>query len=144
MSIKAALKKPVEAAMSLDEARRLVKRVETLFAKGDVKTIMEGYTDDVVTRFADFPEMKGKADLETFLKARFARQKNYRLRKDLRTLMGNIIGNYWEGEWEDSRTGRKMTGRGTEFWTIRDGKVARWEATFNVWEVGGKPISPIV
>ena len=144
MSTKAALKKPVEAAMSLDEARRLVKSVETLFAKGDLKTIMEGYTDDVVTRFADFPEMKGKADLETFLKARFARQKNYRLRKDLRTLMGNIIGNYWEGEWEDSRTGRKMTGRGTEFWTIRDGKVARWEATFNVWEAGGKPVSPIV
>lgn len=145
MSTKAAFKRPAEAAgMGLEEARQLVKRVETLFAKKDLKQIMAGYTEDVVTRFADFPEMKGKAELEKFLAARFARQKNYRLRKDLRAMMGNIIGNYWEGEWDDAKTGKKMMGRGTEFWTMRDGKVAVWEATFNVWEVGGKPVSPIV
>ena len=33
---------------------------------------------------------------------------------------------------------------GTEFWTMRDGKVALWEATFNVWEAGGEPVSPLV
>jgi nuclear transport factor 2 (NTF2) superfamily protein len=145
MSTKTALKTPVEAAViDLEEARRLVKHVETLFAKADVKAIMEGYTDDVIVRFADFPELKGKPALEKFLTARFARQKNYRLRKNLRTIMGNIIGNYWEGEWEDAKTGKNMMGRGTEFWTLRDGKVAVWEATFNVWEAGGTPISPII
>jgi nuclear transport factor 2 (NTF2) superfamily protein len=145
MSTKTALKTPVESTvMGLEEARRLVKRVESLFAQADIKGIMAGYTDDVVVRFADFPEIKGKPEVERFLTARFARQKNYRLRKDLRTLMGSIIGNYWEGEWEDAKTGKKMMGRGTEFWTMRDGKVALWEATFNVWEAGGKPVSPIV
>lgn len=145
MSTKTALKTPVEAAvMGLEEAHRLVKRVESLFTKGDIKAIMEGFTDDVVVRFADFPEIKGKPAVEKFLTARFARQKNYRLRKDLRTMMGDIIGNYWEGEWEDAKTGKKMMGRGTEFWTIRDSKVAVWEATFNVWEAGGTPVSPIV
>jgi nuclear transport factor 2 (NTF2) superfamily protein len=145
MSIKTALKVPVETpAMGLEEARRLVKRVESLFAQADIEGIMAGYTDDVVVRFADFPEIKGKPAVKEFLSARFARQKNYRLRKDLRTLMDDIIGNYWEGEWEDARTGKKMKGRGTEFWTMRDGKVALWEATFNVWEAGGTPVSPIV
>ena len=145
MSVDTVLKAPIEtSAMSLEEARRLVKRVEKLFAEADIKGIMAGYTDDVVVRFADFPEMRGKPAVEKFLTARLGRQKNYRLRKDLRTLMGNIIGNYWEGEWDDAKTGKKMTGRGTEFWTMCDGKVTLWEATFNVWEAGGEPVSPLV
>ena len=60
------------------------------------------------------------------------------------TLMGDVVGNYWEGEWQDAQTGKEMTGRGTEFWTVRDGKVAVWEATFNVWEKGGGAQIPIM
>jgi hypothetical protein len=37
-----------------------------------------------------------------------------------------------------------MVGRGTEFWKVREGKVALWEATFNVWEKGGKSQTPIL
>jgi hypothetical protein len=29
-----------------------------------------------------------------------------------------------------------MQGRGVEVWTMRDGKIAVWEAAFNVNEVG--------
>ena len=29
------------------------------------------------------------------------------------------------------------------FWTVRDGKIAVWEATFNVWQDGGGPLLPI-
>jgi nuclear transport factor 2 (NTF2) superfamily protein len=125
-------------------ALKLVQRVEDIFARGDVDAIMAGYTDDIVIRFADIPEIRGKAAAEKFLRARFARQRNYRLRKVLRMLEGNMLGNYWDGEWEDAQTGKTMCGRGTEFWTIRDGKVALWEATFNVWEKGGKPQTPVM
>ena len=45
-----------------------------------------------------------------------------------------MIGNDWDGEWKDVSTGKLMVGRGTEFWTMRDGKVSIWEAAFNVWE----------
>ncbi len=126
------------------EAARMVKEVEDAFATADIKRILDGYTSDIIIRFADFPEISGKEAAGRFLRARFARQKNYRLKKTLRAVMDNIIGNYWEGEREDSSTGMKMRGRGTEFWTIREGKVAVWEATFNVWEAGGKPVTPIV
>ena len=47
---------------------------------------------------------------------------------------GDMIGNYWVGDWEDAFTGQRMSGRGTEFWTVRNGKVALWEAAFSVWE----------
>jgi uncharacterized cupin superfamily protein len=56
-------------------------------------------------------------------------------------LQGNMVGNFWAGTWEDAQTGCRMTGRGTEFWTVVDGKVKLWEATFNVWyaDAGPKP-----
>ena len=57
-------------------------------------------------------------------------------------LEGNMIGNYWDREWEDASTGKLMVGRGTEFWTIRDGKVSIWEAAFNVWERDAPPRPP--
>lgn len=131
-------------AITREFALKLVKQAEDTFARGDVATILGGYTDDVVIRFADIPEIRGKAAAEKFLRARFARQQNYRLRKVLRVLEGNMMGNFWDGEWEDAQTGRTMCGRGTEFWTIRDGKIALWEATFNVWEKGGKAQTPIM
>jgi nuclear transport factor 2 (NTF2) superfamily protein len=130
-------------AVSREQALQLVKAAERCFASGDVASIVAGYTDDVVIRFADVPEIRGKAQAEKFLRARFARQKNYRLTKVLRMLEGNMLGNYWDGEWQDAHTGKQMVGRGTEFWTVRDGKIAVWEATFNVWEKGGKPLTPI-
>ena len=126
-----------------EQALAMVKAAERDFAAANVEGIVAGYTDDVVIRFADVPEIRGKAQAERFLRARFARQKNYRLTKVLRMLQGNMLGNYWDGEWEDARTGKQMVGRGTEFWTVRDGKIAVWEATFNVWEKGGKPLTPI-
>jgi nuclear transport factor 2 (NTF2) superfamily protein len=131
-------------AVSRELALKLVQAAEDAFGRGDVEAILRGYTDDVVIRFADIPEIRGKAAAERFLRARFARQRNYRLRKRLRMLEGNMLGNFWDGEWEDAQTGKKMSGRGTEFWTIRDGKIAVWEATFNVWEEGGKPQTPIM
>lgn len=131
-------------AVSRDLALKLVQGAEDAFGRGDIEAILRGYTDDVVIRFADIPEICGKSAAERFLRARFARQRNYRLRKTLRMLEGNMLGNFWEGEWEDAQTGKAMSGRGTEFWTIRDGKIAIWEATFNVWERGGKPQTPIM
>jgi nuclear transport factor 2 (NTF2) superfamily protein len=127
-----------------ENAAQFVKEVETLFGSGDVDRMLQGFTDDVVVRFADRPEMHGIAEVGAFLRARFARQKNYRLTKSLRMVAGAMIGNVWDGEWEDAQTGKTMHGRGTEFWTMRGRKIAVWEATFNVWEVGAPPPSPFM
>ena len=130
--------------ISLEEATQIVKAVEDAFGAADIERIMVGFTPDAIAQFADFPEMKGSAAIEKFIRARFARQKNYRLRKSLRMVQGNMLGNYWEGEWEDIVSGKQMKGRGTEFWTMEGGKIALWEATFNAWEVGGGPLTPII
>lgn len=119
---------------TVEEARALVKRVESLFMPWNVAELMNGFTDDVVVRFGDLPEMRGKAELERFFRARSVRQKGYALRKTFRALMNDTIANYWEGTWEDAASGAAMWGRGVEIWVMRDGKIAVWEASFNVRE----------
>jgi nuclear transport factor 2 (NTF2) superfamily protein len=121
---------------TIEEARAFVAHVESLFMPWDIPGLLAGFTDDCIVRFGDLPEFRGKAALEKLFRSRSERQKDYRLRKEFRALMGDRIANYWEGEWEDRLTGAKMTGRGVEIWVMRDGKIAVWEAAFNTNEAG--------
>lgn len=121
---------------TLEEAAAFVKHVESLFMPWNVEGIVAGFTEDCVVRFGDLPEFRGRAELERFFRARAARQKGYRLRKELKALMGDTIANTWTGEWEDSQSGARMTGYGVEIWKMRGGRIAVWEAAFNVREAG--------
>jgi len=130
--------------MTWDEAARLVQAVEDAFGAADLDRIAQGFTEDAVARFADFPEMHGRDAIMRFLTARFARTKGYRLRKTLHVHMGDMLANTWDASWQDAQTGKPMLGRGTEIWRVRDGRIALWDATFNVWEQGGPPATPVV
>ena len=121
---------------TVEEALAFVAHVESLFMPWDIPGLLAGFTDDCVVRFGDMREFRGKAALEKLLRGRSERQRDYRLRKEFRALMGDIIANYWEGEWEDRVTGAKMFGRGVEIWIMRNGKIAVWEAAFNTNETG--------
>ena len=127
---------PARNPQTLDEARAFVAHVQSLFMPWNLPGLLAGFTEDCVVRFGDVPEFRGKAALEQLLRSRSERQRNYRLRKELRALMGDTIANSWEGEWQDRVTGKEMAGRGIEIWLIRDGRIAVWEAAFNFNEVG--------
>src|SRR5262249_46160238 len=127
---------PGRNPQTLDEARAFVAQVQSLFMPWNIEALLAGFTDDCVVRFGDLPEFRGKAALEGLFRSRMERQKDYRLRKELRALAGDMIANYWEGEWEDRATGRRMWGRGVETWTMRNGRIAVWEAAFNFNEAG--------
>src|ERR1700726_217067 len=88
-SMSAELKQDVAARnpRTVEEARAFVKHVESLFMPWNVEGIVAGFTDDCIVRFGDLPELRGKAELAKFFRARSARQKGYRLRKELRALM---------------------------------------------------------
>ena len=131
---------PARNPRTVDEARALVARIEALFMPWNVPALVAGFTEDCIVRFGDLPEFRGRAALEKLFRERSERQKNYRLHKELRALMGDTIANYWEGEWADRVTGATMAGRGVEIWVMRDGKIAVWEAAFNANETG-KPSS---
>jgi nuclear transport factor 2 (NTF2) superfamily protein len=121
---------------TVEEARTFVAHVESLFMPWDIDGLLAGFTDDCVVKFGDLSVLNGKVALEKLFRSRMERQKDYRLKKEFRALMGDMIANYWEGWWEDRATGKRMHGRGVEVWTLRDGKIAVWEAAFNVNEEG--------
>jgi nuclear transport factor 2 (NTF2) superfamily protein len=114
-----------------DEARAFVAHVESLFMPWNIDALVAGFTEDCVVRFGVIPEFRGREALRKFFEARQAKQKGYRLRKQFRALMIDVMSNVWDGEWEDADTGRRMKGFGVEVWTMRDSKIALWEASFN-------------
>jgi nuclear transport factor 2 (NTF2) superfamily protein len=121
---------------TVEEACAFVAHVESLFMPWNIEALLAGFTEDCVVRFGDLPELRGKPALEDLFRSRMGRQSDYRLKKEFRALMGDKIANYWEGWWEDRLTGKRMRGRGVEVWTMRDGKIAVWEAAFNANEEG--------
>jgi nuclear transport factor 2 (NTF2) superfamily protein len=117
---------------TVEEARAFVRHVESLFMPWNIDALVAGFTEDCVVRFGTVPEFSGRAALREFFTARSQRQKNYRLDKRFRALMHDTIANVWSGEWENADTGARMRGFGVETWVMRDGKIAVWEAAFNV------------
>jgi nuclear transport factor 2 (NTF2) superfamily protein len=126
------------------EARDIVQAVEDVFNAADLTAMLNGFTEDAITRFADFPEMHGRDEIMKFLTARFARTLGYRLTKTLQVITGNRLANTWDASWTDAKTGKAMLGRGTEIWIMRGRQIAVWDATFNVWEKGGAPATPVI
>ena len=127
-----------EADITWDEAQQMLRRSEDRFRRGDVEALTGRYDDNIVIRYADLPEIRGKDAAIRFMRARFAKQRNYDLNKVLVSVSGQTIADTWTGTWEDVATGRKMAGFGVEVLELRGGKVIRWEAAFNVWEVGNE------
>jgi len=117
---------------TVEDARAFVKHVESLFMPWNINALVDGFTEDCIVRFGTVVEFRGRESLRAFFTARSRRQKNYRLTKQLRTIAGDTLTNVWHGAWEDAETATPMKGFGVEVWTLRDGKVAVWEAAFNV------------
>jgi nuclear transport factor 2 (NTF2) superfamily protein len=116
---------------TVEEAKALVKHVESLFMPWNVDALVDGFTDDCVVRFGTVPEFRGREALRALFTARSGKQRDYRLKKSFRTLMNDTITNVWEGQWQDAESGAAMRGFGVEIWVMRDGKIAVWEAAFN-------------
>jgi nuclear transport factor 2 (NTF2) superfamily protein len=117
---------------TLEEALALVKQVEQLFMPWNVDALVAGFTADCIVRFGTLPEIKGQEALRAFFTARSRRQKDYRLTKELKSYTGDIITNIWRGSWQDAESGVAMKGFGVEAWKMKDGRIAVWEAAFNV------------
>ncbi|MBV8190101.1 MAG: nuclear transport factor 2 family protein [Alphaproteobacteria bacterium] len=138
MAVQALREEAPSNPRTLDEARQLVKHVESLFMPWNIDALVDGFTEDCVIRFGTLGEFRGREALRAFFTARSRRQKNYRLTKQVRTLDGERLTNLWTGDWEDTETGTAMKGFGIEVWTMREGRIAIWEAAFNVAPVASE------
>lgn len=114
-----------------EEAKAFVRHVASLFMPWNIDALVDGFTDDCVVRFGTVPEFRGREKLRAFFTARSAKQKDYRLDKQFRSLMHDTMTNVWTGTWRDADSGTRMRGLGVEVWVMREGKIAIWEAAFN-------------
>ena len=131
MSVQPLRKEGDQNPRTAEEAKALVKQVESLFMPWNIDALVSGFPDDCIVRFGTVPEFRGRDALRDFFTARSGKETGYRLKKSFRAMVNDTITNVWEGEWEDAETGAAMRGFGVEVWIMRDGKIAVWEGAFN-------------
>ena len=131
MLVQALRKDESSNPQTAEQARALVRHVESLFMPWNIDALVDGFTEDCVVRFGTVPEFRGRDALRAFFTARSSKQTDYRLNKHFRSLMNDTIANVWDGEWRDAESGVAMRGYGVEVWVMREGKIAVWEAAFN-------------
>ena len=69
-------KQPARNPRTAEEARALVRHVESLFMPCNIDALVAGFTDDCIVRFGAIPEFRGHDALRKFFTARSARQKD--------------------------------------------------------------------
>jgi nuclear transport factor 2 (NTF2) superfamily protein len=126
----------LERDLTWTQAAEMLRRSMALAEAADVDAILSHYHDDITIRWGSLPVLRGKADAERLLRARFARQTNYKSNKMLFCVSGQTCVNGWTGTWDDVPSGKKMAGHAVEYITLLQGKVHRWEIAMNVWQVG--------
>lgn len=131
MAVRSSRKDAETNPQTPEEARALVKYVESLFMPWNIDALVDGFTDDCIVRFGTVPKFRRRDALRAFFEARSAKQKGYRLKKEFRALVNDTMTNVWQGEWQDADSGIPMRGFGVELWVMRGGKIAIWEAAFN-------------
>jgi hypothetical protein len=122
-------------AMSVADARALVKMFAEVTTSKNVEDFLGGFTEDCVVQHGEFPLMRGKDELRPFVRNMFSDQlQDFDCQKTLRCLNGNVIGGTWTAKWVDAKTGKRKASRGFEFWIMDGHRIARWDAAFNSWD----------
>ncbi|RSD23606.1 nuclear transport factor 2 family protein [Amycolatopsis eburnea] len=113
-----------------DTARQKVQAAEDAWNTRDPERVSLAYTEDSVWRNRD-RHVVGRAEIVRFLTAKWERELDYALRKELWGFRGNRIGVRFQYE---SRTaeGRWFRSYGNELWEFSDeGLMRRREASIN-------------
>lgn len=126
----------IERNLTEEDVHASLAKSMDRFARADVDGILSRYDDDILIRFADLPEIRGKAAAEKFLRARFAVQEDYKVTKTFLLVAGQKYGNNFTASWNDKSSGKRYEGRGVEILQLRNGKVVQWDCSYNIWESG--------
>ncbi|MGW5717149.1 nuclear transport factor 2 family protein [Amycolatopsis sp. NPDC003865] len=113
-----------------DTARQKVQAAEDAWNTRDPERVSLAYTEDSVWRNRD-QHVVGRAEIVRFLTAKWERELDYALRKELWGFRGNRIGVRFQYE---SRTaeGQWFRSYGNELWEFSDqGLMRRREASIN-------------
>ena len=117
-----------------ETARQKVKAAEDAWNTRDPETVAEAYTEDSEWRNRD-EFFKGRDEIVAFLKRKWERELDYRLRKELWCYTANRIAVRFEYESHDEE-GQWWRSHGNELWEFdENGLMQRREASINDFEI---------
>jgi hypothetical protein len=113
-----------------DTALAKVKAAEDAWNTRDPARVALAYTEDCAWRNRD-QFFKGRDAIIAFLKAKWERELDYRLMKELWAYTDNRISVRFEYEWHDA-SGQWWRSHGNEHWEFADdGRMRRRDASIN-------------
>ncbi|MEV5239092.1 nuclear transport factor 2 family protein [Streptomyces cinnamoneus] len=106
--------KPPFPPFTADTALQKVRAAEDAWNSRDPERVALGYTEDSEWRNRDV-FLTGRAEIVAFLREKWERELDYRLRKELWAWSGNRIAVRFVYEWHDA-AGRWFRSHGNENW----------------------------
>lgn len=106
---------PARPPFTREGAKAMVRYCEESWNTCDAEIAGAGYTEDTRWRYRD-QFLAGRPAILEFLRTRFKRAKNYRLKKSLGSFAGNVISARFVSEWQDAETGQCYRTFGNEHW----------------------------
>lgn len=124
------MSRPPIPPFTMTTALQKVKAAEDAWNTGDPDRVALAYTQDSTWRNRD-EHFQGRDAIVNFLKRKWDKELNYRLRKELWAYTGNRIAVRFVYEWHD-RTGQWWRSHGNELWQFNpEGLMERREASIN-------------
>ena len=122
--------RPPLPPFTLETARQKVQAAEDAWNTRDPERVAGAYTEDSVWRNRD-TFVTGRAEIVAFLTAKWERELDYALRKELWAFNGNRIAVRFQYECHDA-AGQWWRSYGNELWEFdEDGLMRRREASIN-------------
>ncbi|MEU7165449.1 nuclear transport factor 2 family protein [Streptomyces morookaense] len=110
-------------SFTAETAEAKVRAAEEAWNSRDPERVALGYTEDSEWRNRDV-FLTGRAGITEFLRAKWQRELDYRLRKELWAYTGNRIAVRFVYEWHDT-AGRWFRSHGNENWEFADNGLMR-------------------
>ena len=122
--------KPPFPPFDAETARQKVQAAEDAWNTRDPEKVSLAYTPDTIWRNrAEF--LRGRDEIRAFLRRKWDRELDYRLKKDLWSFTENRISVRFEYEWHDD-SGQWFRSYGNEQWEFApNGLMQRREASIN-------------
>ena len=121
---------PIRPPFDAESAARKVKAAEDAWNSRDPDRVVLAYTLDTEWRNRD-QFLRGREAVHAFLRGKWERELDYRLKKELWCYTGNRISVRFEYEWRDA-SGQWFRSHGNEHWEFdEDGLMRRRDASIN-------------
>ena len=121
---------PIVPPFTEETARAKVQAAEDLWNTRDPDRVVLAYTED--TEWRNRTEfLKGREEVRAFLRRKWAKELDYRLKKTLWGFRGNRMAVHFEYTWHDD-SGQHYRSFGVELWEFNDaGLMQRRIASIN-------------